>query len=132
MGGTDERENIIELTPTEHADAHRILYEEHGKKEDLLAWKGLSAQIGEEEVFLMKSSIGGHGNKGRTKSKEHRQRIADSLTGRLHTEERKQNISKSMIGNTNSKNHSRSEYKKKQSLAMKAAWARRKENNMPS
>lgn len=39
---------------------------------------------------------------------------------------RKQNISKSMKGNKNSSNHSSPEFKKKQSEAMKKAWAKRK------
>jgi hypothetical protein len=52
MGGTDDPENIILVTPEEHADAHRILYENHGKIEDYLAWKGLSGIIGKEEIIM--------------------------------------------------------------------------------
>lgn len=44
MGGTDDPSNLVELTVEEHAEAHRKLYEEHGRKEDLCAWKGLSGQ----------------------------------------------------------------------------------------
>lgn len=51
MGGTDDPENLIELTIEEHADAHRILYEKYGKIEDYWAWKGLSGQIGKEELL---------------------------------------------------------------------------------
>ena len=51
MGGTDEPSNLIELTVEEHAEAHRVLYETYGKKEDYIAWKGLSKQIGKEEIF---------------------------------------------------------------------------------
>ena len=31
VGGTNEPSNIIELTIDEHADAHKILYETHGR-----------------------------------------------------------------------------------------------------
>ena len=52
MGGTDDESNLVELTIEEHAEAHRKLYEEHGKLEDYLAWKGLSGQIGKSEILL--------------------------------------------------------------------------------
>jgi len=51
MGGTNDRENLIELTIEEHAEEHRILYEKYGKIEDYWAWKGLSGQIGKEELL---------------------------------------------------------------------------------
>ena len=56
MGGTDDPENLIELTVEEHAEAHRVLYEKNGHWEDKLAWLGLSGQIGcDEAIFLAKS-----------------------------------------------------------------------------
>lgn len=42
----------IELTIEEHADAHRILYEQNGKIQDKWAWKGLAGLIGKEELLL--------------------------------------------------------------------------------
>jgi hypothetical protein len=51
MGGSDDTENLIELTIEEHADAHRILFEKYGKIEDYWAWKGLSGQVGKEEIL---------------------------------------------------------------------------------
>ena len=44
MGGTDDPSNLIELTVEEHANAHRILYEQYGKKEDFVAYHMLSGQ----------------------------------------------------------------------------------------
>lgn len=49
-GGTDEPSNIIHLTVKEHAEAHRILFEQYGKKQDEIAWKGLAGIIGKEEI----------------------------------------------------------------------------------
>lgn len=51
MGGTNDPENIKALSIEEHAEAHRLLYEEHGKIEDRLAWLGLSGMIGREEII---------------------------------------------------------------------------------
>ncbi len=51
MGGTDEPENLVELTPAEHAEAHRVLYEEHGHKEDWLAWQGLAGYTKKEDII---------------------------------------------------------------------------------
>jgi hypothetical protein len=51
MGGTNNPENLIELTIEEHAEAHKTLYEKYGKIEDYWAWKGLSGQIGKEEIL---------------------------------------------------------------------------------
>jgi hypothetical protein len=51
MGGSDDPSNLIELTIGEHAEAHKKLYEQYGHWQDLIAWKGLSGQIGYEEVL---------------------------------------------------------------------------------
>lgn len=45
MGGTDEPDNLIELSIEAHAEAHKKLYEEHGNEFDLIAYRGLSGQI---------------------------------------------------------------------------------------
>lgn len=45
MGGSDDAENLIELTVEAHAEAHKKLYEEHGNELDLIAYRGLSGQI---------------------------------------------------------------------------------------
>lgn len=42
MGGTDDPSNIIELTVEDHAEAHRMLYEAHGRVQDKVAWMGLA------------------------------------------------------------------------------------------
>ena len=50
MGGSDHPDNLVELTVTEHAEAHKVLYETFGKHEDYVAWKALSGTIGKEEL----------------------------------------------------------------------------------
>jgi len=49
-GGTDDPSNIIELTIEEHAEAHRLLFEEFGRWQDYVAWQALEGLIGNEEI----------------------------------------------------------------------------------
>ena len=57
-GGTDDPENLVELTAEDHAEAHKKLWEEHGRKEDWLAWQGLSGMIGKDEIIKEAIKIG--------------------------------------------------------------------------
>lgn len=45
MGGTDDPENIVVCTVAEHAEHHRVLFEQHGHEWDRIAWLALSGQI---------------------------------------------------------------------------------------
>lgn len=54
MGGTNDPTNLIKLTIEEHAEAHRLLFEQHGNKFDYIAYMALSKQIGFEEANYMK------------------------------------------------------------------------------
>ena len=90
MGGTDDPSNLIDLTVEEHAEAHRILFEEHGQWEDWCAWQGLSGRIGKEQIIR---NISKFANLGKTMSESSRKKISKSATGRLHTEESKRKMS---------------------------------------
>jgi hypothetical protein len=63
MGGTDDPSNLVELTVEEHAEAHRVLYEQHGNIQDKIAWLALSKRIGQEEMLRMKQGMGMKGKK---------------------------------------------------------------------
>ena len=65
LGGTDDPENLVELTVEEHAEAHRILYEQHGRWEDYLAWQGLAGLIDREE--LVRQMLSEAGKRGAAK-----------------------------------------------------------------
>ena len=56
-GGTDDPSNLVYLTIEEHANAHRLLYEQYNRQEDYLAWKGLAGVIGKDEMWLAKCSL---------------------------------------------------------------------------
>lgn len=59
MGGTDDPTNLVYLTVEEHAEAHRILFEQYGRWEDKIAWMGLSGQISKKEAIKMMLSEAG-------------------------------------------------------------------------
>ena len=73
MGGKNNPENIISLTPEEHAKAHQELYEKYGKIEDYLAWKGLAGFMGKEEIIFNLMSENGKkvGNRMKLEGKEY-------------------------------------------------------------
>lgn len=51
MGGTDDADNIVELTVLEHADAHNLLYCLYKNKEDWLAEQGLLGYYKKEDII---------------------------------------------------------------------------------
>ena len=78
MGGTDDPSNLVDLTVEQHAEAHRLLYEEHGKEEDRLAWLGLSGQIGKEEIIRKQKLIGAQKG-GTVAQQKHGKRLVENL-----------------------------------------------------
>lgn len=89
MGGSDDPSNLVELSVEEHAEAHRKLWEEHGKIEDFYAWQGLSGIIPKAE--LIKQLISAL-NTGREVPPERRKAISEKLTGRTLTTIHKERI----------------------------------------
>ena len=101
-GGNDTPDNLVLLTIEEHAEAHRILYEQYNRQEDYLAWKGLSGQIGNDELLLQKMSL----NSSRPGK-------LNPFYGMKHTEETKQKISTKRKGHSDNKGIPKSEEHKK-------------------
>ena len=85
MGGTDDPSNLVELTIEEHAEAHRLLFEQYGRWEDELAWKGLAKIIGKDEILKRTC---GH-NKGKKRPKEVTEKIVSKQKGQKRSEETK-------------------------------------------
>jgi hypothetical protein len=107
-GGTDDPSNLIELTIEEHAEAHRLLFEEHGRYQDKIAWKMLSGQISVAEATIQsikeymtnrivkesareklsknmreRNRVRGHPMLGKKFSLESRQKMSDSHKGQI-------------------------------------------------
>lgn len=107
-GGTDDPSNLIQVTIEEHAEAHRILYEEHGRWQDLIAWRTLSGQISTEEARIeaVKRSLTGKvqtpehvakrtykGIKRKPCSEERKRKISAANTGKVRSDEVRRQIS---------------------------------------
>jgi len=58
-GGTEDDDNLVELTRKEHATAHFLLWLQYHNEEDWIAWRGQEALIDQDEIFLEASSLGG-------------------------------------------------------------------------
>lgn len=66
-GGTNDPDNIIEVTVEEHAKIHHSLWLLGGRWEDKLAWQALSKQIGKKEIHRQASILGGSNGRGKHK-----------------------------------------------------------------
>ena len=95
MGGSDESNNLIELTVEEHAEAHRSLWEEHNHWQDYVAWKALTGQIDSDEIRKMIVSFT---LKNKPKSDEHRKKLSDAAKNRKATEKTKKKMSDARKG----------------------------------
>ena len=78
-GGSNDPSNLIELTVEEHAEAHRLLYEQYGRWQDKIAWETLSGHIGKEEAI---KSVQGAANRGRKRTLEQCERIRQAAIER--------------------------------------------------
>ena len=85
-GGSDDPSNLIELTVEEHAEAHRLLFEEYGRWQDEVAWKGLSGQIDSAEINYILSVERNLGENNPMYGKP------GPMRGKKHTEETKRKI----------------------------------------
>tara|TARA_R110000868_G_scaffold12850_1_gene60757 strand:+ start:1820 stop:2353 length:534 start_codon:yes stop_codon:yes gene_type:complete len=119
-GGTDDDDNIIYLTPEEHAKAHLELYEKHGKYEDAQAYNSLKKYWNEsrtidgykqsekhirkriENTDYAKISDKLKGRISPTKGMKFdykpKPKISEALRGKSKSNETKEKISKSLLG----------------------------------
>ena len=88
-GGTDDPSNLVELTTEEHAEAHRVLFEQYGRWQDYYAWQGLSGQMGKEDLIKRIQSIAN----SKPKSEETKRKMSKAFTGRKYSKEFCENAS---------------------------------------
>lgn len=97
MGGTDDPNNLIELTIEEHAQAHFNLWEKFGCIEDKIAWECLSGRkLSEEERIILSKSGLARFLLDENKVIEWKNKISKSLTGKTQSKETKLKRSKSL------------------------------------
>ncbi len=100
MGGTNDQSNLVELTVAEHAEAHRKLFEEHGRWQDEIAWKALTGQITTDQA---RREATRRTWLGRKHTLETRQKIKAAVAGKVRPpmkEETKQKIKEALTGHT--------------------------------
>jgi len=130
-GGTNAPDNIVRLTTTEHAEAHRLLYEKYGRWQDKLAWQGLAGFMGKEEIISQstgrqkgcvpwnRGKIGVSEEtlnkmKNRIITEETRKKMSDSAKIKVFTEEHRRKI-----GEASTNRVASDETRKKMSIAQK-------------
>lgn len=93
-GGTDDPENLVYLTVEQHAEAHKKLYEEHGRWQDRLAWQGLAGIIGHEDRIAEINRQNGLRNKGRPSKNKGRKypQLSERFAGIPKSEQTKMNM----------------------------------------
>jgi hypothetical protein len=84
MGGSDDPSNLVRLTVPEHAEAHRVLFETFGKKEDEIAYRMLKGLISVEEARRLATI---ESNKNRVFTPEIRENYRQAQLGKKHTPE---------------------------------------------
>lgn len=58
-GGTDDPSNLVELSVDDHAESHKVLYEQYGRWQDYVAWQGLAKLSPKEELVRIRQSEAG-------------------------------------------------------------------------
>lgn len=124
MGGSDDPSNLIELTIEEHAKAHFDLWKKFGRIEDKIAWECLSGRnLSEEERIILSKSGFEKFLLDESKVIKWKNKISNTLTGKIQSEETK-------IKRSNSLKLAYKEGRKKVIVNSNDARKRYYENNM--
>jgi len=124
-GGSDEPSNLIELSISEHAKAHKTLWAQHGHIEDFIAWKCLSGRRLSESDRILLAKSGFIKYMSNPKNKESwKHNIRKARKSQVITEEHKKNISISL---KRSYNEGRKVYKKPSSEVLLNNYNKNKE-----
>lgn len=82
-GGTDDPSNLVDLTPAEHAEAHRLLYEQYRRWQDYVAWQGLAKLDANfdaaKQAIIEGARKGGLASRATKKTPEHRAAISKKM-----------------------------------------------------
>jgi TPP-dependent indolepyruvate ferredoxin oxidoreductase alpha subunit len=92
VGGTDDESNLVLLTVEEHAEAHKKLWEQHGRWQDKIAWQTLSGQIDIQEAREQMLKYD---------NPMHRDEVRKKMCGENHWSKRENNKDKKLFGGIN-------------------------------
>lgn len=97
MGGTDDPNNLIELTIEEHAQEHFNLWKKFGCIEDKIAWECLSGRkLSEEERIILSKSGFEKFLLDENKVIKWKNKISNTLTGKTQSDETRMKKSNSL------------------------------------
>lgn len=118
--GFRAKDNVVDLTTEQHAQAHLLLYELNGNEFDMIAYRAIIGSIGKEEIL---KAVVSATQKGKVVSQETRNRMSAVRKGRTFSEEHKQRIAASQMGNKYCVGRTVSpESRKRISESQKARW----------
>jgi len=115
IGGSDDPSNLVSLTVEEHAEAHRILFEQHGRWQDQVAWKALAGMIGKEEIIY---EIHKKMNLGRFPSAEVREKMSKAKRGKKISAKHAEALHNGRKNSKNSKEHNEAILKTKLGVSL--------------
>jgi len=78
LKGVNSKDNVVFLTPEQHAQVHKFLYELNGCEYDRIASLTIMGHIGREDLI---SEIISVTHKGKPKTKEHNKKNSDANMG---------------------------------------------------
>ena len=96
MGGTDDPSNLIELTPRQHALAHKKLYKKYGKWQDKMAYESLLKLKDRHTITKEIQRRTGLMSKGRKLSEQAKKNISQGMIGIVHTESHNKKIGETL------------------------------------
>ena len=105
MGGSDEKENLVNLTAREHFIAHKLLCEIYSDNEKLFYahWamtnqrnRGRNYKVSSREYQRLREEF--KKKMSAPKSEETKRKISKALTGKIHSQDHKRKMSQSLKG----------------------------------
>lgn len=99
--GVNCQDNLVSLTPEQHAEAHKLLWELNGRWEDKIAYQVLYGQISVIEATLSAIRVSNRKRKGEKRSEIARENIRLGQLGSVKSQETRDKISRSRIGQVN-------------------------------
>ena len=107
-GGSNDKDNLVELTPKEHFVAHKLMYMDNPNitsRVSTMWFMSNNRQIQSGRIYEQVRLQFINDVMGKPKSNEHKKKISEALTGKVRTEEHIANL-KAALPDTHGENNS--------------------------
>lgn len=131
MGGSDDPSNLILLTVEEHAEAHRLLWEQNGREQDYYAWKGLLGLLSKKDIINGLTSFPGEKNPfyGKKHTQESKKKMSEMKKGKYKGDKNPMFGKKRPdLSERNRKGHSLEARKKMSEKRQGRIWVKKEDN----